>query len=120
MKLLWKRTLCVLVTCILIVSFSGCDATTGDSSAMKEKRYERFVQVDESLICPDYDLGVHMFLSDGSTRQESYDACYLVDRVSRYVYIYMYETGSYDSGMMIFECKDADGNHMKYTGELPN
>ena len=115
MKRFWQYIVCIMIVCTLIISISACDGT---SATAKSARHERFVQVDAELICPDYDLGIHMFLNDGRTKQESYDACYLVDRVSRYVYIHIYdETGAYSSGMMILECKDADGNHMRYEGE---
>lgn len=98
----------------------GAIVGIGVRTSAKTTRYERFVQVDEELICPEYDLGVQLFLGDGSTKQESYDVCYLVDRVSRLVYIHVSEHGPLDSGMVMLECKDAEGNHMKYTGELPD
>lgn len=117
MKRSWKYLCIIIIMCTLIFSISACDGT---NAAAKPARHERFVEVDAELICPEYHLGIQRFYSDGTPRDDESHMIYLVDQVSRYVYIYMWDTGAYSSGIAMIECLDADGNHMRYEGELPN
>lgn len=110
-------TMCLVALIILSVCTitTGCSANASESS---KPTTSRFVEVDEALICADYKLGTDNYLSDGSKEHDINNYRYLVDRVSKRVYIEIRETGQHSSGIVWIECLDKDGNHMVYTGEL--
>lgn len=118
-----KTTLKVLrALFIFVLVFTVCTTTAGCAQS-EERQHQnlpaRFVEVDESLICLDYKLGTDNYLSDGSKEHDSNQYRYVVDRVSRLVYIEIRETGKYSSGVDYLPCPDAEGNHMRYDGNLP-
>ena len=121
MKTCLQMFVCILLICTLIIGIpfclSGCSEVTGNQE--QAPALNRFVEIDESMICAEYNLGTDGFLSDGSKEADIYYYRYLVDRVSRLVYIEIRETGQHSSGIEWLECHDTDGNHMKYIGELP-
>lgn len=107
---------CVVIAVLMPMCLSGCGENASEPS---KPTVSRFVEVDEALICPDYKLGIDSYLSYGSTERDINDYRYLVDRVSRLVYIEIRETGQHSSGIDYLLCPDENGNHMVYTGELP-
>ena len=108
--------LCLVIAIMAFICLTGC-AT--ESEAEKPSYSSRFVEIDEDKICDEYKLGITTLRTDGSEESHYFNTAYLVDQVSRRVYIYMWNTGKYDSGYIMMECLDADGNHLVYTGELP-
>ncbi|MBQ8806054.1 MAG: hypothetical protein IJZ68_06175 [Bacteroidaceae bacterium] len=116
-KILLTILLCLvmLFTCAIM---TGCSAeTTADGKPRNLS--SRYVVVEDALIDEDYSSGLDVYRADGSSYNNWPYSYYVVDRVSRYVYIYVEDTGSYSSGMMMTLCYDADGNPQRYTGELP-
>lgn len=103
--LLLVTLMCILLCC------AGCDNTDADSEK-NHVTYNRFVEVSAKDICPEYTLGIESHQNDNNYYR------YLVDRVSRRVYIEIREIGKHSSGIVWIECLDKDGNHMVYTGEL--
>lgn len=88
----------VAIVCITVIS------STQNHNALPA----RFVEVEESLICPDYQLDFGILIER-----------YLVDRVSRRVYIHLYNQGGLDACLVLTPCLDENGDHMRYDGELP-
>lgn len=119
MKFFKTLVLCLVIAIMASMLLTGCTTDATDAETEKPKYSNRFVEVDAEKICAEYDLGITTLRTDGSKESHNFSTAYLVDQVSRRVYIYMWNTGKYDSGYLLVECLDADGNHVVYTGELP-
>ncbi len=119
-----KILLTILLCLVMIFScaiMTGCSAETTETTADEKPSNlpSRYVVVEDALINEDYRAGLDVYRSDGSSYNNWFRSYYVVDRVSRCVYIYVEETGSYSSGILMTQCYDSDGNPQRYTGELP-
>lgn len=116
----WKVAIHLLVVLlVLVLTMSGCAASVDpDTTPNTEVTQKRFVTVPAKEICDEYILGMDKYLADGSKEHDSNYYRYVVDRVSKRVYIEIRETGQHSSGVVWIECLDENGNHLIYTGDL--
>lgn len=103
-----SKRVCIIGGIFLVIVAIICTVVIGTSTRNHNALPARFVEVEESLICPDYQLNFGILIER-----------YLVDRVSRRVYIHLYNQGGLDACLVLTPCLDENGDHMVYTGELP-
>lgn len=103
-----RKRVCIIGGIFLVIVAIVCITVISKSTQNHNTLPARFVEVEESLICPDYQLDLGILIER-----------YLVDRVSRRVYIHLYNQGGLDACLVLTPCLDENGDHMRYDGELP-
>lgn len=106
---MFNRITALLLVLLLIASV-GC-LVSGCSEQSTPAIPNRFVEIDEDL---------QGYAPEFGTNNAGITSGYVVDRYSRVVYVYYYDTGS-SGGIDYITLYEEDGaTPLRYTGELPN
>ncbi len=107
-----KKLACIFLIVIMTILCCSCAETTNSNSSTRPQLSERFVVIDDALndYLPEF--------QHSSTHVHKTTTCYVVDRYSRAVYVYVYDNGN-SSGADFIPLFDKDGTILTYDGTLP-
>lgn len=121
-----KRTIALTLIVLVALAATGCSNLSATTTTPEENQLPaRFVVLDDEAL-GDYQSAIQVHNDNTSERNKDVttpvrydDMKYVVDRVTRVVYIFLDDTYTRYSGMIMTPLYNADGTVMTYEGELP-